>query len=259
MTHTPVFTIATNGTAESIMEAATMAASKFIQETGEEATHAWLHPSWEATIDIDVFRFSTDLDPLFDPQKKEPHHLSVGILPDTEPMGSGRKVLGPTRNNMWLGFRVNDPGVGNIIEAINSTKESFVERIGVVPTHVALHGSFEAKKRAIEDETGLTTIFDQPMAYPTWGNVGVREFGAVSLQVKSSSNIKSIEFYSNGEDDGLGSMFVFFSRESTDDTDSVYIYDDVPYETYMDFVSSESKGEFFSKHIKKKFHTSKVV
>lgn len=48
-------------------------------------------------------------------------------------------------------------------------------------------------------------------------------------------------------------LYILFSAN-----DAVYIYEDVPHDTYDEFMHAESKGSYFAKHIRNKYRSAKI-
>jgi hypothetical protein len=68
----------------------------------------------------------------------------------------------------------------------------------------------------------------------------------------SSSNIKEVCFFHRGEDSGDLEVDFINGTHS-------YLYKNVPYSLYLDFMNAQSKGRFFIKNIRDLFYFHKVT
>jgi hypothetical protein len=95
-----------------------------------------------------------------------------------------------------------------------------------------------------------------PVTYDTWGYVGIPEIVNRKVAV-DSTNVKSIEYYPNGDEEDTGTLFISYKRRDNQ-PDARYQHFEVPSHIYQELLDSQSKGAYVNTNIKKQYPGEKL-
>lgn len=160
----------------------------------------------------------------------------------------------------WVEISKFDPE--KLEDALKAGIAAYTKQYGEPPANVKIHPSLHTNGvfSTLLADRGLTVSGDTP--YESWLAVGRAIKGEPMTEIKSS-NISEID-YDPAEG---GHLYVRFHKHSCDescdescdgDCGSVYVYHDVPPETYEQFLAAESKGKFHHDHIRDEFDYEKI-